>query len=89
MHGDLRRVQRARLFVDFLCESLLERPADFIGIRLNNRRAQMDTSVVVTVSMATDVKADFRIVAVLVALISEGSDAGPDSRIRLIPRFSR
>lgn len=31
MHGDLRRVQRVRVFVDFLCESLLERRADFIG----------------------------------------------------------
>jgi hypothetical protein len=27
----LRRVQRVRLFVDFLYESLLERRADFIG----------------------------------------------------------
>ena len=31
LHGDLRRVHRVRLFVDFLCESLLERRADFIG----------------------------------------------------------
>ena len=31
MHGDLRRVQRVRLLVDFLYESLLERCADFIG----------------------------------------------------------
>ena len=31
MHGDLRRVQRVRLFVDFLYESLLERRSDFIG----------------------------------------------------------
>jgi DNA-binding transcriptional LysR family regulator len=31
MHGDLRRVKRVRLFVDFLYESLLERRADFIG----------------------------------------------------------
>lgn len=31
MHGDLRRVQRVRVFVDFLYESLLERRADFIG----------------------------------------------------------
>lgn len=31
MHGDLRRVRRVRLFVDFLYESLLERRADFIG----------------------------------------------------------
>ncbi|WP_425070992.1 hypothetical protein [Sagittula sp. S175] len=31
MHGDLRRVRRVRLFVDFLNESLLERRADVIG----------------------------------------------------------
>ncbi|MFT6774266.1 MAG: DNA-binding transcriptional LysR family regulator [Paracoccaceae bacterium] len=31
MQGDLRRVRRVRLFVDFLYESLLERRADFIG----------------------------------------------------------
>ncbi|MCE0506624.1 LysR family transcriptional regulator [Roseivivax sp. GX 12232] len=31
MHGDLRRVARVRLLVDFLYESLLERRADFIG----------------------------------------------------------
>lgn len=31
MHGDLRRVRRIRLFIDFLYESLLERRADFIG----------------------------------------------------------
>lgn len=31
MHGDLRRVKRVRLFVDFLYESLLERRADVIG----------------------------------------------------------
>lgn len=31
LHGDLRRVQRVRLFVDFLYESLRERRADFIG----------------------------------------------------------
>jgi DNA-binding transcriptional LysR family regulator len=31
MHGDLRRVQRVRLFVDFLYESLRERLAGFIG----------------------------------------------------------
>lgn len=31
MRGDLRRVQRVRLFVDFLYESLLERRADVIG----------------------------------------------------------
>lgn len=31
MHSDLRRVQRVRVFVDFLYESLLERRADFIG----------------------------------------------------------
>jgi DNA-binding transcriptional LysR family regulator len=31
MHGDLRRVYRVRLFVDFLHESLLDRRADFIG----------------------------------------------------------
>ena len=31
MHGDLRRVRRVRLFVDFLYESLLSRRTDFIG----------------------------------------------------------
>jgi len=31
MHGDLRRVRRVRLFVEFLYESLLERRTDFIG----------------------------------------------------------
>ncbi|GAB5446289.1 LysR family transcriptional regulator [Gymnodinialimonas sp.] len=31
MHGDLRRVRRVRLFVDYLYESLLERRSDFIG----------------------------------------------------------
>jgi DNA-binding transcriptional LysR family regulator len=31
LHGDLRRVRRVRLFVDFLYESLLERRADVIG----------------------------------------------------------
>ena len=31
MHAELRRVQRVRLFVDFLYESLRERRADFIG----------------------------------------------------------
>lgn len=31
LHGDLRRVKRARLLVDYLCDALLERRADFIG----------------------------------------------------------
>jgi hypothetical protein len=31
LHGDLRRIKRARLLVDFLCDSLLERRAAFIG----------------------------------------------------------
>lgn len=31
LHGGLRRVRRARLLVDFVCEALLERRADFIG----------------------------------------------------------
>jgi len=31
LHGDLRRVRRARLLVDFLYDALLERRADFIG----------------------------------------------------------
>ena len=31
LHGDLRRVKRARLLVDYLSEALLERRADFIG----------------------------------------------------------
>ena len=31
LHNDLRRVRRVRLFVDYLCEALLERRADFIG----------------------------------------------------------
>ena len=31
LHSDLRRVRRVRLFVDFLCDALLERRADFIG----------------------------------------------------------
>lgn len=30
LHGDLRRVRRVRLFVDYLCAALLERRADFI-----------------------------------------------------------
>jgi len=31
LHGDLRRVRRVRLFVDYLCDALLERRADFVG----------------------------------------------------------
>ena len=31
LHGDLRRVRRVRLFVDYLCDALLERRADFLG----------------------------------------------------------
>jgi len=31
LHGDLRRVRRARLLVDYLADALLERRADFIG----------------------------------------------------------
>lgn len=31
LHGDLRRVRRARLLVDYLSSALLERRADFIG----------------------------------------------------------
>lgn len=31
LHGDLRRVRRVRLFVDYLCEALMERRAAFIG----------------------------------------------------------
>ena len=31
LHADLRRVRRVRLFVDFLCDALLERRAEFIG----------------------------------------------------------
>lgn len=31
LHDDLRRVRRVRLFVDYLCDALLERRADFIG----------------------------------------------------------
>lgn len=31
LHGGLRRVRRARLLVDYLCDALLERRADFIG----------------------------------------------------------
>lgn len=31
LHEDLRRVKRVRLFVDYLCDALLERRADFIG----------------------------------------------------------
>ncbi len=31
LHGDLRRVRRARLLVDYLCDALLERRAKFIG----------------------------------------------------------
>ncbi|MEL7013124.1 MAG: LysR substrate-binding domain-containing protein, partial [Pseudomonadota bacterium] len=31
LHGDLRRVKRARLLVDYLSAALLERRADFIG----------------------------------------------------------
>ena len=30
MHGDLRRVQKVRLFIDFLYESLFERRSDCI-----------------------------------------------------------
>jgi hypothetical protein len=31
LHGDLARVRRVRLFVDYLCDALMERRADFIG----------------------------------------------------------
>lgn len=31
LHGDLRRVRRVRLFVDYLYNALMERKADFIG----------------------------------------------------------
>lgn len=31
LHGGLRRVRRARLLVDYLCDALLEKRADFIG----------------------------------------------------------
>jgi len=31
LHGDLRRVRRVRLFVDYLCDALLERRAEFVG----------------------------------------------------------
>ena len=31
LHDDLRRVRRVRLFVDYLCDALLERRADFVG----------------------------------------------------------
>lgn len=31
LHADLRRVRRVRLFVDYLCDALLERKAEFIG----------------------------------------------------------
>lgn len=31
LHGGLRRVRRARLLVDYLCDALLERRAEFIG----------------------------------------------------------
>jgi len=31
LHGDLRRVRRVRLFVDYLCDALLERRAAFLG----------------------------------------------------------
>lgn len=31
LHSDLRRVRRVRLFVDYLCDALLERKAEFIG----------------------------------------------------------
>lgn len=31
LHGDLRRVRRVRLFVDYLCNALQERRADFLG----------------------------------------------------------
>lgn len=33
LHGDLRRIKRARLLVDYLSAALLERRADFIGTR--------------------------------------------------------
>ncbi|WP_245544272.1 LysR family transcriptional regulator [Oceanicola granulosus] len=31
LHSDLRRVRRVRLFVDYLCDALVERRSDFIG----------------------------------------------------------
>lgn len=31
LHGELRRVRRARLFVDYLCDALVERRATFLG----------------------------------------------------------
>jgi DNA-binding transcriptional LysR family regulator len=31
LHGDLRRVRRVRLFVDYLCDALMERRAAFVG----------------------------------------------------------
>jgi len=31
LHGELRRVRRVRLFVDYLCDALLERRAVFLG----------------------------------------------------------
>ena len=31
LHADLRRIRRVRLFVDYLCDALLERKAEFIG----------------------------------------------------------
>jgi len=31
LHGDLARVRRVRLFVDYLCDALMERRADFVG----------------------------------------------------------
>lgn len=31
LHNDLRRVRRVRLFVDYLCDALMERRADFVG----------------------------------------------------------
>lgn len=31
LHGELRRVRRVRLFVDYLCDALLERRAAFVG----------------------------------------------------------
>ncbi|MFP7571754.1 LysR family transcriptional regulator [Marivita sp. S2033] len=31
LHGELRRVRRVRLFVDYLCDALLERRAAFLG----------------------------------------------------------
>lgn len=31
LHNDLRRIRRVRLFVDYLCATLLERRADFIS----------------------------------------------------------